>query len=227
MVVLDLLLRAEGEGGRKPFTLEGLDECLCSLEIAALWMAVQKPSSLKRHKMCFSLLDAIDATPDADGTIAGAGAFSEAERASLRSDLDAFEFGATASGKKIASALLERLNAHVLDDGGVSRVPEGIATQQLVEHVLPRKSASKYWKELWSEEEEKEAWTHRLGNLALLSHKITVREGNRAFNEKRVRYEKEIWPLTQTLSVLDVWDKDTLMGQQEEILNMVADLWGL
>jgi len=78
-------------------------------------MALTRPSPMKRHARVFALLDAMDdvdavgslglemSSPgdDGNGTIGSL----------LRERMDKYEFGTTAGGKRLAAAILKRMNA--------------------------------------------------------------------------------------------------------------------
>lgn len=227
MVVLDLLLRAEGAGGRKALTARGFDTCLSAAEVAALWMAVERPSALKRHARCFDMLEAIE---DGDGDRVASVAVTEDERMSLRDALLSYEFGATASGKRLAGSILERLNAHLLVKDGEAEMPGGYeaSSNPHVEHILPAvRVGSEGWSDDWPDGREWELWTHRLGNLALLSRGSSAREGKRPFADKRGRYEDEVWFLTRRQADTDVWDEDALVEHHSLVIGLAYKVWGL
>jgi hypothetical protein len=214
MVIVELLLRPD-------LTHKRLDECLHAVELVAMWMALFKPSPLLRHKRCFDLIDAIDGSGSSMLQVAA----SEKELSLLKSALGLFEFGATASGKKIAMALLERLNVdYLLAQDGKVEMPVG---EQYLEHVLPKKTAGKYWKENWPDMEERAQSAYLLGNLALLSSKVTARQASMGFDKKKERYGEELWPITSSLAEWTLWNKDAQTEQQEWIVGLIDKMWGL
>jgi len=217
-VILELLIRAGGAEGHKSLSLWRLDEYLHSIELAALWMIVETPSTAQRYKRCFDMLDAIDTDLLIDD-------IPEEEKSALLDGLSKREFGSTAGGRKIASAILERLNEYILTENNLDMMPDECLVQ--IEHVLPPKAGGKYWKEHWANSEENNELSHRLGNLVLLSHKIGARETRKGFDEKRARYEEEVWPLTRSLAKLDTWEKDELLEQQQVNEGLIKKAWGL
>uniref|UniRef100_A0A7S2U6Y8 DUF262 domain-containing protein n=1 Tax=Attheya septentrionalis TaxID=420275 RepID=A0A7S2U6Y8_9STRA len=218
MLILELLLRGGGTQGHKALSLKHLDEYLHAVEVAALWMITDSPSPVQRYQRCFDILDAInDESEDLK--------LSEEENSNLKNVLVSFEFGATATGKKTALALLERLNSFVLIDSGLETLPESSAKQ--VEHILPANTSGKYWKEHWPSESDKDEWTHRLGNMVLLSQKATVTKMRKGYTDKLQRYEAEVWPLTRGLSKVNAWDKEALLEQQQLYNGLIFMAWGL
>ena len=213
ILTLDLLLRAEGDCP-KTLALDELDSCLASIETLAIWMAVSRPSPMVRNKRVFDLLD------DMSGNVV-----TEEEKVQLKEDLSQFAFGASPAGKKLAISLLQRLNSHLLAD--VGKESSEMLTHNHVEHILPTNTYRKYWMDQWPDDEMKTLWTHRLGNLALMSRKSTAKESNNVFGEKKERYEKESAPLTQHLAEIDIWNKFALSENHHKIVDLVGDIWGI
>ena len=81
--------------------------------------------------------------------------------------------------------------------------------------------------EQWPDEEMKTMWTHRLGNLALMSRKSTAKESNNVFGEKKERYKKETAPLTNHIATIDVWNKFALTENHHKIVDLIGDIWGV
>jgi len=221
ILVLDLLLKAEGDS-HKALALDELDLCLSSVEICALWMAVLRPSPLQRHKRCFDILDILDSgvllDDMADVVI------SDDEKTAVREGISQFEFGASPTGKKLAVTMLQRLNTQLLMDIGNK---EKTFSHNFVEHILPTNTYRKYWSEQWPDEEIKDAWTHKIGNLALMSRKSTAKESNNVFGEKKDRYKKETAPLTQDVADIDTWNKYALAENHGKHLGLIGKIWGL
>lgn len=224
MVVLDLLLRAGGAVGRKKPTAADLDEYLRGAELAALWMALVKPPPSRRYEVCLDVLDAISAG-GAEWSALESAALPHDDHSILRDKLESFEFGATPSGRKLASSLLERLNDHLLINYG-DGMPE-INAETRVEHVLPVKPAVKYWDNHWPGADDREELLHKLGNLVLLSRRATLREKNGTFAKKKERYKEEVWPLTISVSTCSEWKPNALMEQQGKLLGLMDNIWGL
>jgi hypothetical protein len=222
IVILDLLLRAEGGAG-KALALDELDSYLTGIETLAIWMAVSRPSPMVRNKRVFDILDIIDGG-DLSGDMSGYVVIDE-EKAQLKEDLSQFAFGASPAGKKLAISLLQRLNSHLLADAG--KESSEMLSHNHLEHILPTNTYRKYWMEQWPDEEMKTLWTHRLGNLALMSRKSTAKESNNVFGEKKERYEKEPAPLTKHIAEIDTWNKFALSENHHKIVDMVGDIWGI
>jgi len=230
-VILELLLRANGsEGGisGKAMSLSNLDAYLHKVEQLALWVAVTKPASAKRTLKIFEFLDAIEEEEKEGGDASKIEAISQEDKSSLREALVVSEFGATASGKKIAIALLKRLNAFVLAQKG-SASGESINTSgdAYLEFILPKKASKKAWGNEWPDKEEQAQWINKLGNFALISNKATARESNMSFSEKKERLSKEVYSLTLDVANMDTWDSDNLVKRLAAIVGLIDQIWGL
>jgi len=220
IVILELLLQSMGKGQDKRMPLGQFDNYLGHVERLALWMALVKPPASERYKRCFDFLETIQSKNDSSFSF-----LSEEEKTSLREQLATYEFGLTPSGRKIAAALIQRLNAYALF--GVDKETTSGGVQLNIEQILPLKASTAMWGEDWPDKEEKEFWVHRLGNFVLLSKKANARVSRKSFAVKKERYEKEVWPLTINVSKMDVWNRGTLVEHMTSMLNMVEEIWGL
>ena len=222
MVILDLLLRASGEGeDEEKMSLQELDKQLHGLEVLALWIALSKPSVSKRYEKCFEFLNAIENGDD------DANLISEQEKSMIREALVVSEFGSTAMGKRIAVAIMKRINCHVqAQNGGDERLIESMADHHL-ELILPIKGTKKAWGDAWPDVQEREKWVHRIGNFAIVADKPTAAEAKMPFSAKKERYKNEDWPLTAGLAELEEWDSDSLIKHLANIVNISDKVFAL
>lgn len=130
--------------------------------------------------------------------------------------------------KRISKYVLLRLD---------SALAEGEATYDYqtvsIEHVLPQnpKIGSK-WLEWFPAEEERAKYTHRIGNLALLSRKKNAQAQNYEFDKKKDGYfatNKGVSPFALTTQVLHKveWTPAIINQRQEELLQKLKTLWRL
>ena len=227
IAVLELLLRAEDDaangGGEALPRL--LDRILPAIEAQALRMALARPSPMQRHALVFALLDAMDdPDPASSGPAAAPGGPDAVE--SLGELVDECEFGATAGGRRLAAAMLKRMNAHVMFEERKSVSIGDEASAASVDSIQQQ----------WRNEEEQEEWANRIGNLALLSSSAPTRSGraskktilnDTSWESKCKTYKEEQWPLTRQLAELDSWDTDDLQNQHKELLSFVDLVWSL
>lgn len=223
IVVLELLLRAEdddGGGGGSGMLSRYLDEILPLIEKWTLWMALTRPSPMQRHARVFSLLDAMD---DFD-SVGSLGLLESEMIQALKDSMDTYEFGASAGGKRLATAILKRMSAHLLVEER-KNVPKDGNDSTTVELIHQQH---------WTSEEEREEWSNRIGNLALVSstppRNSRTRKGSSdssSWESKRKRYKKEPWLMSRQLAELDQWDIDAVQDQQKDILSLMDLVWSL
>lgn len=94
-----------------------------------------------------------------------------------------------------------------------------------VEHILPQNpdSASQWVKDFT--EEEREIWTHRIGNLVLISRRKNSAQGRRDFAEKKQKYFKnnvEVFPNSVRVMQKDKWNLDTLKSHHQKVIDMLC-----
>ena len=219
IVILELLLRAGNSEGSKPMSLSELDEYLHEVEQLALWMALIKPPATERSQKIFSFLDGIDK----EGKFS---AINHEDKSSLRESLVVTEFGSSASGKKVAIAILKRLNAFVLSQHGSEDLINNAADTYL-ESILPVKANKKAWGASWPDVDERDKWVNRLGNLAIISNKATAREAKMAFIDKKERYGKEVYPLTLGISEMENWNSNNLVKHLASTVALIDRIWSL
>ena len=225
IAVLELLLRAEDDDISSGMLSRYLDELLPLIETWTLWMALTKPSPMQRHARVFALLDAMDdldsvgSSLGTSSTSAASGGVGEMAK-SLRECMDEYEFGATAGGKRLAAAILKRMNAHLMVEEKKSFPDSNKAAAASVDLIQQH----------WLNEEEREEWENRIGNLALVSS-ATPRSkktmSNSSWESKSKRYKKEPWLLTRHLAELDQWDMDEVKDQQRDLLSLMNLVWSL
>ena len=208
MVILDLLLKTTSQKKKEnKISLAQLDVLLSMVEKTALWMTLAKPSAAQRYNRWFAFLESVNTDQPID--------LSEEEASFIQKELQEMDIGATAAGKRIAAALLQRIQQ-----------PNDLSNQKfVVEHVLPVKRHNVYWKKQFPSSSIDE-YMHKFGNLVLVTKKPTVRESNQSFLDKQKRYEQETdWSLTQPLSKLEPeWNSSTIRNQQELYMNHIENI---
>lgn len=221
IVVLELLLRVEGDGAGSSSSSSStlshyLDEILPLIEKLTLWMALTRPSPMQRHASVFALLDAMD-----DFDSVGSLGLEDGEMiTSLREGMNEYDFGASAGGKRLAAAILKRMNTHLMVEEK-KNIPDGniAATVDLIQQN-------------WPIEGEREEWSNRIGNLALVSstppRNSRAKKGlDSSWESKCKRFKKEPWLLTRQLAESDECDVETVQNQQKELLSLMDEVWSL
>lgn len=128
---------------------------------------------------------------------------------------------------KVRRALLLRLDS-LLADKGATYDYKVIS----IEHVLPQNpKEGSVWYEWFPDSEERENWTHRIANLALLSHQKNTQAQNYDFEKKKEKYfqEKSVAPFALTAQVLkeDEWSPAILEKRQENLIGLLKEEWRL
>lgn len=130
--------------------------------------------------------------------------------------------------KRISKYVLLRLD---------SALAEGEATYDhpavSIEHVLPQNpSNSSIWLQWFPVDEERAKYTHRIGNLVLLSRKKNAQAQNYEFDKKKDGYfatSKGVSPFALTTQVLQKteWTPAVINQRQKELLQKLKTLWRL
>lgn len=195
---------------------------LLEMERLVLWMALTKQTPTRRHQRGILLLErSLKKKRKLSLSL-----ISSEDFALIRSGLDEGIFGAKSPKTIVATALLERLNSELLLQNSQSGMPECMALQ--LEHILPKKAVGEYWERHYpSPSVEREVWTHRLGNLALLNQKLNAKASNRSFSSKKDIYKESPYPLTKHLVEYADWDTEAIQNRHQELLHQANEVWGM
>ncbi len=101
-----------------------------------------------------------------------------------------------------------------------------------IEHVLPQSpSPNSKWVTRFPDEEEREQWTHRLGNLVLLSRRKNSQAQNYDFERKKSEYFQRggvtPFPLTTEVVNESEWTPQVLDQRQKRLINRLKSEWSL
>ncbi len=98
-----------------------------------------------------------------------------------------------------------------------------------VEHILPQNpSPASQWRMDFSDD-QREEWTHRLGNLVLITTKKNTSQGNRDYADKKSGYfEKRVSTCPNSLRVLQntQWTPAELEGNHKKVLITLRKSYG-
>jgi hypothetical protein len=124
--------------------------------------------------------------------------------------------------------ILTRLDS-ALADGGLS--PSFDSKMLTIEHVLPQNpKPDSDWCKNW-EDETREKWVHRLGNLVLLPKKKNSQAQNLDFSQKKTKYFKSdsvtIFPLTINVINEENWHEDIVINYQQIYVDKLKNIWNL
>jgi uncharacterized protein with ParB-like and HNH nuclease domain len=102
-----------------------------------------------------------------------------------------------------------------------------------VEHVLPQTvDPESEWSKVWPDEEVRESWVHKLGNLLLLSRRKNSQAQNYDFLVKKDKYFKGrggVSTFAITTTVLDQveWTQEFVENRQRELVETAKSHWDL
>ncbi|MFC0044553.1 DUF262 domain-containing protein [Metabacillus iocasae] len=127
--------------------------------------------------------------------------------------------------KKFAKYLLLRLDISLSENSNIRKAYAGVIS---VEHILPQNppKGSK-WEQGFTEAERKN-WTHKLGNLVLLSRKKNSSANNREFHIKLERYFANgmtDFELTKELKTFHQWTVDECEGRHQSLVDKLLHLY--
>lgn len=205
---------------REPGDAAGIAAFLISLERLAYYLFAVRADVNERIARYAGVIEAAD--PCAAKQQAGLD-LSPDEQARFVAALDGPLYRKT----RVCKPVLQRLD-EALSAGGASY-------DQLVsiEHVLPQTvDASSEWADLYPDEDERNAWTHRLANLVFLTRRINVRASNWEFERKKNAYfaSKEgtsPFPLTQEVLQTASWTPEHLRHRQARLVAKLCEVWRL
>jgi hypothetical protein len=112
---------------------------------------------------------------------------------------------------------------------GEARYDHGVIS---IEHVLPQHPpANSQWLEWFPDEEQREAWTHRLGNLVLLSKRKNSQARNFDFERKKREYfqRQGVTSFAITTEVINAkeWTLEILEERQNRLMETLSRIWRL
>lgn len=129
---------------------------------------------------------------------------------------------------RVRLPLMLRLDA-AMSSGGAT-YQHGIVT---VEHVLPQNpDPMGTWVKNFPEADKRREWTHRLGNLLLLTRQKNSQASNWDFDRKKREYfstRAGVSPFVITTKVLEQseWTPSVLEARQDAVLETFATIWDL
>jgi hypothetical protein len=127
-------------------------------------------------------------------------------------------------GGKLAKYILLRIDMKYWELENFSGYPGTIT----VEHILPQTPAEgSEWVERFTETERME-WTHKLGNLVLLSGRKNSKAQNYDFNKKKEVYFKEKstpFRITHDVENKDKWTLEELKSRHQKLLNDAKEIF--
>ncbi len=201
---------------------EWLGRFFQQLERLAAGMMVMRAGINDRLERYGKVLEALEGGDDV--ALETRMSLTEKEKRKIRERLDGNLYELT----KVRAYVLLRLDTALSGGGAVYNYP--IIT---IEHVLPQTpQKASQWMVWFPEESQREAWTHRIANLVLLSRKKNSEAQNYDFATKKEKYfksDKGVSPFVLTTQVLgeNEWTPALLETRQGGLVAKLVELWGL
>ena len=127
----------------------------------------------------------------------------------------------------VRRTLLERLDSLLAETGA-----RYTRTTITVEHVLPQNPRpNSEWMAWFPDDNERDAWTHRLSNLVLLSRRKNASASNWEFGRKKSEYFQPgsvaLFALTAQVLQESEWTPSVLQRRQQDLINALRMEWRL
>jgi uncharacterized protein with ParB-like and HNH nuclease domain len=186
-------------------------------QLSSDWIAQYSPTD--RIERMNDLIRAIESVASVDDLF-GAGVV-------FKVDADGFGRAVNAAvyGRRFTRYLLLKLDFIYADHS------QRMSLEYLsVEHVLPQNpSQTSQWRRDFTEE-EREEWTHRLGNLVLITTKKNSSQGNKDYADKKAAYfAKRISTCPNSLRVLTNthWTPVELKSNHDKVISRLAGYYAI
>lgn len=131
---------------------------------------------------------------------------------------------ATVSKNYLARYYLRALERQEGGEKDPELVPNDNTDLINLEHILPQ-NPSKSWN--YISEEQKETFTKRMGNMALLKTRINTELENASFSVKNPFYKTSAYKLTSMLEKYSRWDVNTISERQVKLADLAIKTWPL
>ena len=118
---------------------------------------------------------------------------------------------------------LRTLELKTMDKPQPELIPNTDPGELTLEHVLPEKPAPDAWPQF--NEEERKAYTKRIGNMLLLKQKMNSKIRSSSFTVKREIYASSSLLLTKKIAEHSEWTKETIENQQDYLAKLAIEAW--
>ena len=192
-----------------------------ALERLAYGMFIMRENINGRINRYVRVLEAIENDEELFGDL-GPFEFSSDEKKEILRILD----GPIYSLPRVPRPLLLRVDGLLADVGARYDYPT-----ISIEHVLPvSPSPDSEWIKRFPDKEEREQWTHRLGNLVLLSRRKNSQAQNYDFERKKSKYfQSGVVPFALTTEMVNEseWIPAVLEQRQKRLIDRLRSEWRL
>ncbi|MCF8222727.1 MAG: DUF262 domain-containing HNH endonuclease family protein [Bacteroidales bacterium] len=134
----------------------------------------------------------------------------------------------TIYGRRFARYVLRKID-FLLDSPLYSEQRNSYGTMS-VEHILPQTPEDNSQWKIDFTDEQREEWTHKLGNLVLISRRKNTGQGRLDFADKKIKYFKnsiESFPNSLRIMQKPSWKQDDLEFNHKELINLLKNHYGI
>jgi hypothetical protein len=129
---------------------------------------------------------------------------------------------------RVAKANLSRYYLRTLELQAIGKpqpelIPNTDPSELTLEHVLPERPATGAWPKF--NDEERKAYTKRLGNMLLLKQKMNSKLRSSSFVVKREIYARSDLLLTKKVAELEDWTTKEIEERQNRLVQLAVDAW--
>lgn len=137
-------------------------------------------------------------------------------------------FGASFASARVSKTSLARYYLRTLELQATGKpqselVPSADPGELNLEHILPEQLGEDAWTQFI--EEERKAYTKRLGNMLLLTQKMNSKLRSASFDSKREIYAKSDLLLTKKVVEWDEWNKEAIEKRQKYLAELAVKAW--
>ena len=133
---------------------------------------------------------------------------------------------ATVSKASLARYYLRSLEMTAKDEATPWFIPNDDKQTINLEHVLPVKPDDS-WNRFFPNQETKQAYVRRLGNMALLLAKSNADLASGDFETKKVAYADSPYELTRQIATVDYWTEAQIFERQKGLAELALRAWPL
>lgn len=192
------------------------------------WIARETPTT--RIEAMNNIIKEIEKTQEED--------INKEEKIDLLFSSDVFKFNhsefihqlsqSSVYGRRFARYILRKID-FLLDAPLYSERRNSYGTMS-VEHVLPQnpKDDSQWVQDF--NDEQREEWTHKLGNLVLISRRKNTGQGRLDFADKKAKYftnSIESFPNSLRVMQKPSWSPDEIESNHKELINVIKQHYGI
>ncbi len=203
-------------------SVANLTQALAALERLAGVLMVARADINERINRYAAILELLEKKDTPIDSLCAAIAPTEAERTQAFTIVD----GELYENPKVRGYVLLRI------DGLLSGAAAPHARDNpTVEHVLPQApQAGSVWLKWWPDDAIRIRWTHRLGNLLLLTQRKNSQASRLDFEDKKKKYFQtkggvSDFPLTTQVLKEKTWDLPVVERRQRELLEVLKGHW--